>query len=142
MGRSVHVEHLLPYKINDVWGAITTPRVLKEWCLQTNFKLKKNKPFYFRDTSRKKELLIHCRVVDFEENRMLCYTWGDKTHVPTLVTYTLTETPKGTKLQVEHSGFEGVHGFFACKNFGSVWKKMIMFELPKAMEKFNYKKAY
>ncbi len=140
MGRVARVEHVLPYKSKDVWSAITTPRVMKEWCLQTNFTLKKNNPFYFRDKSRKKEMLIHCKVVDFEEEKMLSYIWGERTHVPTLVTFKLSETPEGVKLQLEHGGFEGVSGFFASKNFSGVWKKMIKTNLPEAMEKFRYKK--
>jgi len=53
----------------------------------------------------------------------------------------LSETSGGTELQLVHSGFEGVHGYFASKNFSGVWKKMIKLNLPEAMEKFRYKKV-
>lgn len=140
MGRVVRVEKILPYKVKDVWQALTTPRIIKEWGLQTNFKLKKGEAFYFRDTSRKRELVINCKLIEFEENKKLIYIWGDRDHVPTLVEYTLTDTDGGTKLLVKHGEFKGLSGYFASKNFSGVWKKMIKFELPKAMEKFNFKK--
>lgn len=138
MGHIARVEHTYPYKIKDIWQALTTPRLIKEWCLQTNFKLKKGEPFYLRDTSRKKELVVQCKLLDFEEHKSLTYIWG-ASHESSLVSFTLSETNEGTKLVVEHSGFQGVSGFFAARNFSGVWKKMIKFSLPEVMEK-NFKK--
>ncbi len=139
MKYNARVEHVFANNVEEVWQAITTPRIIKEWCLQTNFKLKKEYPFYLRDTSRKKELVIQCRVIDFEENKSLTYMWGLGSHESTRVNFKISKEKKGTKLEVEHSGFAGIHGFFASKNFSGVWKKMIKDQLPKAMEKFFQK---
>lgn len=140
MSSIVKVSHIYPYKTSDVWQALTTPRVMKDWCLQTNFSLKKKRTFHLRDTSRKRDLLIDCKILDFEDNKFLIYTWGEGSHYPTIVKFTLTEVPEGTEVVLEHGPFEGIPGFFAKRNFTGVWKKMLIQKLPASLEKFKYKK--
>ncbi len=139
MGSIVTLSNVYPYSVSDMWEAITTPRVMKEWCLQTNFKLKKKATFYLRDTSRKREMVIDCKILDYEDDSFLIYTWGEGSHFPTIVKFKLTAVKGGTRLSLEHGVFEGLDGFFAKRNFKGVWKKMLMVQLPLAMEKFDYK---
>jgi uncharacterized protein YndB with AHSA1/START domain len=47
---------------------------------------------------------VNCRFVEIEPNRKLSYTWTVP-FLDTVVTFTLTPTPSGTRLSLVQSGF-------------------------------------
>lgn len=49
-------------------------------------------------------IVVDCEVREVEPNRTLSYTWS-AFDLESVVTWTLTPTPSGTRLRMEHSGF-------------------------------------
>jgi uncharacterized protein YndB with AHSA1/START domain len=53
-----------------------------------------------------------CEVLEVDAPRRLVYTWAclrkdqTKSHPPTTVAWTITPAPGGSRLLLEHSGFE------------------------------------
>jgi len=66
--------------------------------------------------------IVHCRIADIEPMHRLRYDWGVG-DMATVVTFTLTPTPAGTRLLLVHSGFKPDQK----RNFGGArygWKMM------------------
>jgi uncharacterized protein YndB with AHSA1/START domain len=108
-----------------VWRALTQPELLAEWLLPvfdftpeagTAFKFK-TQPHPGWDGS------VNCRVLEVEAPRKLRYAWVVGDMLDTIVTFTLTPTPSGTRLSLVQSGFKPDQK----QNFGGArygWKMM------------------
>jgi uncharacterized protein YndB with AHSA1/START domain len=123
-----------PHPRTKVWRALTEPALMALWGMRpegflpvvgTRFKLVGKANPAWRG-------YVECEVTDVGELRTLAYSWIDEHGAKTLsVRYTLEETAKGTRLVVEHRGFEGVRGvLFAHLIMGPGWKKLLREKLP------------
>jgi uncharacterized protein YndB with AHSA1/START domain len=96
--------HHLPQK---VWRALTEPALLAEWLLPVvDLKLEAGAAFTFKAPPQPGwDGIVNCRLREIEAQRKLSYTWivGD---MNTVVTFTLTPTPLGTRLSLVQSGFK------------------------------------
>lgn len=124
---TIFVEVDLQHPPDKVWRALTDPELLAEWLLPVidlrletggAFKLK-TQPFPGWDG------IVNCQFLEIEAQRKLSYRWvvGDM-ELDTIVTFSLTPTPSGTRLSVEQSGFKPAQK----QNFGGArygWKMMV-----------------
>lgn len=97
------------HPIERVWQALTDPRELSDWLMETDFEPELGRPFQFHDHNQVEPDstgVIDCRVVELDPPHRLAYTWKSppKLH-STLVSWSLTATPSGTRVQLVHSGF-------------------------------------
>lgn len=99
----------LQHAPEKVWRAITDPALLTEWLLPVvGLELEPGAAFTFRTQPYPGwDGTVHCRVLEIEAPRKLSYTWvvGDMA-LDTVVTFTLTPTPTGTRLSLVQSGFK------------------------------------
>lgn len=97
----------LAHAPEKVWRALTDPALLAEWLLPSvGFRLEGGAPFVFQAPPKGGwDGTVNCRVVAVEAPRTLSYAWrvGD---LDTVVTFTLTPTPSGTRLSLVQSGFK------------------------------------
>ena len=109
---SVVVERELSHPPEKVWRALTQPHLMEEWLAKIDFDPVEGHRFSVQIAPQPgRAFAFECEVVTVEANRVLTYTWsssdGDSgTGLRTAVTWTLTPTPKGTRLRMEQSGFE------------------------------------
>ncbi len=88
-------------------GALTQPHLIAEWLMKNDFAPVVGHRFNLRGEWGG---VLDCEVLDIEPNRTLSYTW-DFAHddpafdMKSVVTFTLTPTPKGTLLRMEQAGF-------------------------------------
>ena len=115
--------HHLPMK---VWRALTDPVLLAEWLLPAvGFAPEPGAAFTFKTQPYPGwDGSVNCRFLEIEAQRKLSYTWvvGDMA-LNTVVTFTLTPTPSGTRLSLVQSGFKPDQK----QNFGGArygWKMM------------------
>jgi uncharacterized protein YndB with AHSA1/START domain len=103
---SLSFEFDLPHAPEKVWRALTDPALLAEWLLPViDFELGPGKAFTFKTQAYPGwDGTVNCRFVEIERHRKLTYTWAVP-FLDTVVTFTLTPTPSGTRLSVVHSGF-------------------------------------
>lgn len=104
---AITFEFDLRHPPEKVWRALTDPELLAEWLLPTiGFELAPGKDFTLKTQPYPGwDGTVQCRFVEIEPLRKLTYTWT----VPflnTVVSFTLTPTPTGTRLVLVQSGFK------------------------------------
>ena len=121
---SISFEFDLHHVPEKVWRALTDPALLAEWLLPVvDLKLEPGAAFAFKAQPQPGwDGTVNCRFVEIEAQRKLSWTWvvGE---IDTVVTFTLTPTPAGTRLSLVQSGFKPSQK----KNFGGArygWKMM------------------
>ena len=108
MLQDVKTEVFYPYPPERVWQVITNRRALAAWLMENDFEPRIGHKFRFKTEAKPGiDNTIYCEVIKIDEPRSLSYTWrGSFMCQPTVVTWTLLPVEGGTKLQLEHTGFE------------------------------------
>ena len=121
---SLSFEFDLHHSPEKVWRALTDHALLTEWLLPViELKLEPGAAFTFKTQPQPGwDGIVNCRFLEIEAHRKLSWRWvvGD---IDTVVTFTLTPTPSGTRLSLVHSGFRPDQK----QNFGGArygWKMM------------------
>ena len=104
--RSVVVERELAHAPEKIWRALTQPHLIEEWLMRGDFRPVVGHRFDFRADWGS----VDCEVLELEPNRTLSYSWdalrdGLDVGLKSVVTWTLTPTPGGTRLRMEQTGF-------------------------------------
>ncbi len=96
-----------------VWRALTDPLLLEQWLLPSvELSLAPGATFTFKAPAYPGwDGTVSCRVLEIEAQRKLSYAWvvgdsGQDFYLDTVVTFTLTPTPAGTRLSLVQSGFK------------------------------------
>lgn len=93
-----------------VWRALTEPELLAEWLLPAlELKLEKGASFKFKTQPYPGwDGTVNCQFIEIEPQRKLSYKWvvGGDLEIDTVVTFTLSPTPAGTRLTLVQSGFK------------------------------------
>ena len=105
--RSVVVEREMPHPPEKLWRALTQPHLIQEWLMKNDFKPHVGHRFNLRGEWGG---VLDCEVLVVEPQKELAYTWNHAHDDPafslqSVVTFTLTPTPKGTRLRMEQTGF-------------------------------------
>jgi uncharacterized protein YndB with AHSA1/START domain len=99
----------LKHSPQKVWRALTDPVLLKDWLLPvTGLKLEPEAAFTFKTQPYPGwDGTVNCRMLEIEPHKKLSYAWvvGDM-ELDTIVTFTLSPTPSGTRLSLVQSGFK------------------------------------
>ena len=104
---SVSFDFDLPHPPEKVWRALTEPALLAEWLLPVfGLELEPGAEFMFKTQPYPPQWdgVVNCRFIEIEPNRKLSYAWTVP-FLDTVVTFTLTPTPTGTRLSLLQSGF-------------------------------------
>lgn len=104
---SLSLEFDLDHPPEKVWRALTDPALLAEWLLPVaELTLEPGAEFTFRTQPYPGwDGTVNCRFVAIEKHRKLSYTWSVP-FLDTVVTFTLTPSPSGTRLSIVQSGFK------------------------------------
>jgi uncharacterized protein YndB with AHSA1/START domain len=141
---SIVAESVLPYPPEKVWRALTEPKLLEAWLMPNDICAEVGHRFQFRTTpppgAQGWSGVIDCEVLEAVPHRLLVYSWsgGSKAvdgyghRIDTLVKWTLTPTEDGgTRLHLEHSGFEP--DCFALKAMGPGWNRKVSESIAKVL---------
>jgi uncharacterized protein YndB with AHSA1/START domain len=118
---AVILERRLPHAPARVWQVLTEPAALARWLMPNDFAPEPGHHFTFQGNCHDGwDGRIHCVVLDAEPPRLLRYSWasgipggtGFAAPLETTVTWTLTPTPEGTLLRMEHRGFRPENAVF------------------------------
>ena len=108
-GEVISFEFDLQHAPEKVWRALTDPALLAEWLLPAvNFQLAPGAAFQLKAPPFPGwDGTVNCQFVEIEARKKLSYRWvvGDM-ELDTVVTFTLTPTPSGTRLSLVQSGFK------------------------------------
>lgn len=103
--RTVHLVFDLAHAPEKVWRALTDPALVSRWLMETNLDASLGGRFTFKtQASPWWDGIVHCEVTELEPLRRLAYSWK-AAGLDTVVTWTLSKTDAGTRLELEQSGF-------------------------------------
>jgi uncharacterized protein YndB with AHSA1/START domain len=130
----------LPHAPDKVWRALTDPGLVAQWLMSTDMPAETGKAFSFRaEPSPWWDGIIHSEILELEPQKRLRYSWkgGPGTSVlDTVVTWSLVPLADGTRLELEHSGFNPAHG----QAFGGAalgWKRNVGERLSVVLKALN-----
>ena len=107
--QSIHVEYDLPHPPAKVWRALTEPALLGAWLMANDIQPVVGHRFTFKAPPMPGwDGVVQSEVLAVEPHKLLRYSWqggAEASRLEGVVTWTLTSTPQGTKLFLEHSGF-------------------------------------
>jgi uncharacterized protein YndB with AHSA1/START domain len=104
----ITVDQYLAHPPAKVWRALTDPGRLARWLMPNDFEPVVGHRFTFRTEPRPQQGfdgVVHCQVIDLEPDRLLRITWRGG-RLDTTVTWTLAPEGHGTRLFLEHAGFD------------------------------------
>jgi uncharacterized protein YndB with AHSA1/START domain len=103
--QSVVIERDLPFQPDRIWRALTQPHLIAEWLLENDFAPVAGHRFSLRVAPQPHwDGVIDCAVRIVEPHRTLSYSWA-ALGLDSVVTWTLTPIPAGTRLRMEQVGF-------------------------------------
>ena len=119
MPATIRAEQLLAHPPARVWRALTEPELLSRWLMPTTFRAELGARFTF-DTG--KWGLVEGEVLALEPERLLRISWKNPA-LDTTVTWRLQPEGEGTRLFLEHDGFDLDQPMqrFAFESMGGGW---------------------
>ena len=116
--KSVTVTRDLPFPVDRVWRALTQADLLSDWLMQTDFVPEVGRAFRFTaDWGH-----VEGEVIEITPQKRLVYSWNAH-DLRSTVTFTLTPTPEGTRLEMVQRGFRPDQGqAYGGARFG--WTRM------------------
>ena len=139
MRRTVVLEVVYPHPPERVWRALTDRDALAEWLLPNNFEPRRGHRFQFWSPPRPGSPgVIECEVVELDEPRRLSYTWqSDLDKAPTLVTWTLEPTKRGTRVRLEHELRTGLYALALGAMPAIDWDRVLQVQLPEILTRLS-----
>lgn len=123
--RDIEISKELPFPRELVWRALTNPDELAVWLMKNDFAPVVGHEFTFvTDPAPGFDGIVHCKVLVVEPMQRLEMSWRGG-QLDTFLKYTLSDTPNGTLLRLQHSGFKGWSNVIPRLFLGSGWKSLI-----------------
>lgn len=120
------IEHdeFLPHPPARVWQALTDPDLIARWLMPNDFEPSVGHTFRF-DTGQWG--FTDCEVLAVEPERLLRYSWRNQS-LDTTVTFRLAPEGSGTRVFVEHAGFDLDDPFqrTGYEGMGSGWRSEVL----------------
>ena len=128
--KSIEREVFLPHPPERVWRALTDPRLLTLWMMQTTLADEPRPGLRFQFRTKPApgfDGIIECEFLEVDRPRRLVFSWasGKAKDRPTTVSWTLVPTEAGTHLRLEHCGFAGLLGLFMRQMMSGGWGRKV-----------------
>lgn len=108
--------------IHKVWKAISDSEALNDWFMSGDFKPAVGTRFKLHDGNKK----VSGEIISLQAPINLAMSWEiNNTDYMTYVWWRLDERKGETKIEFEHSGFKGLHGFIQILKYNRFWGKKI-----------------
>ena len=137
MQRHLSFEAFYRHPPEKVWRALTERDAIAQWLMENDFVAKVGHRFQLRAKPQPGwSGIVDGEVLEVDPPRRLSYTWKNE-NVDTIVTITLSPTDQGTRLRLEHSGFEGFRAVMVSFMLGGGWKGIVNKHLPDVIDKLD-----
>lgn len=123
---AIRVDEFLPHPPARVWRALTESDMLAKWLMPNDFQPVVGHTFTFATQAIPAadfDGVVHCEVLAIEPEEMLRIRWGGG-RLDTTVTWRLVPEGRGTRLFLEHEGFDpgDESNQFARRTMGGGWR--------------------
>lgn len=128
---TIEAQQLLPHPPARVWRALTDPALLSRWLMPTDFQPVVGHRFTF-DTGQWGK--TECEVLAIEPTSLLRISWKNPP-LDTTVTWRLVPEGEGTRLFLDHAGFDLDHPMqrFAFQGMSGGWSGGIASRLAEVL---------
>ncbi|HEY8490105.1 MAG TPA: SRPBCC domain-containing protein [Dehalococcoidia bacterium] len=138
MPESIKHDAYYPHPPERVWRAIADGAALAQWLMPNDFQPQVGHRFTFRREPMPAinfDGIIHCEVVACDPPHRLTYTWTGG-GLNTVVSFRLEPEGEGTRLYLEHSGFDlsDATNRFAYDGMGPGWRSGLDTSLRKVID--------
>lgn len=133
--QEIVVDEVFPHTPDTIWKTLTSGALMARWLMEPRgFAPVKGTRFtYQTKPAGEWDGTIHCEVLEVVRNERFVYAWkgghesnkGYGSRLDTIVTFTLTEVPEGTRLRLVHSGFVTPTNDTAFQNMREGWRKVV-----------------
>ena len=110
MTKTIQREIAIPQSREQVWRALTDSATLAEWMYPNDFEPRVGHHFTFRVPPKPKAgfdgLVVRCEVLECEPPSRLVFSWSAGGLVDTRVSFRLEPDGEGTRVLLEHAGFD------------------------------------
>lgn len=124
---AIEADEFIPCPSNRIWEALTDPEEPSQWFMSSDFQPEVGHEFSIDMGNRG---TTKCTVLEVVPQELIRYTWKNPP-LDTVVTWKLIPEGQGTRVFVEHSGFDldDPIQLRAHKGIGSGWKISILAQL-------------
>lgn len=132
MKRDLRFECTYPHPPDLVWEALTEPSSLSEWLMPVfDFVPEVDREFTFRVKPQPGwDGIVRCRVLEVIPEQLLRFSWHGGGTLNTEVKISIEPVAGGTRLLLEHNGFEGLKNVIISTFMGGGWSRMTSKKLP------------
>ena len=134
--QTIVVDEVFPHAVETLWKTLTDGALMIRWLRMPSAGLAAQVAYDFTFKTSPAgawDGLIRCRVLEVIAQERLAFSWtgGDDGNVgygsrlETVVTWTLSSAPGGTRLRLVHSGFVLPRNESAYANMSQGWKKVV-----------------
>lgn len=104
----IRQERVYAHPPEHVWRALTDRELLARWLMPNDFEPRLGHRFTFQtEAGPGFDGIVHCEVLEIEEPVRLVLSWRGGP-LDTRLSFTLKPEGEGTRLLLEHTGFEGL----------------------------------
>jgi len=126
----IRLERVYPHPIESIWTALTDRRAIEQWWVETDFEPEVGHEFYFQDEPQGSwDGRVTGRVLEVSAPTRIRFSWQGDGH-DTTVCYQLERLESGTRLTIEHDGFQGMRGLLLRTLLRFGWGKLVKRLLP------------
>jgi uncharacterized protein YndB with AHSA1/START domain len=131
MTKTIRREISIPQPREQVWRGIADSAALADWMFPNDFVARVGHQFTFQVPGNPKVnfdgMVVNCEVLACEPPSRLAFSWTAGGLVGTQVSFVLEPDGEGTRLVLEHSGFDDSQGWGAQAFRGAEygWAKML-----------------
>jgi uncharacterized protein YndB with AHSA1/START domain len=128
---AIHVDEYLAHPPATVWRALTDPDLLAKWLMRNDFRPVVGHRFTFATEpvpGTDFDGIVRCEVLTVEPERLLRISWAGGADVSTTVTWRLELEGHGTRLFLDHEGFDpdSPAAQLARRVMGGGWRSRMM----------------
>lgn len=133
--QDIVVDEVFSHAPETLWKVLTTGELMARWLMEPRgFAPVPGTRFTYQTKAAGAwDGTIHCEVLEVVPHERFVYAWkgghesnhGYGSPLDTVVTFTLTRVPEGTRLKLVHSGFVTPVNDTAYQNMSGGWRKVV-----------------
>jgi uncharacterized protein YndB with AHSA1/START domain len=132
--RAITVEDVVSHVPDVVWKVLTTPELIQRWLMRNDFTPGLGRRFTMQASPMGEwDGTVACEITTWDPPRTLAYTWigGSSRNaeygaaLDSVVTWTLTEVPGGTRVRMVHDGFRSPRNDTGFVEMSKGWKTVL-----------------
>jgi uncharacterized protein YndB with AHSA1/START domain len=138
MKRDLHFEATYSHPPQKVWRALTDSSALAQWLMPNDFEARVGHKFQFRTKPAPGfDGIVNCEVLELDPPKRLVYSWSGG-GLETRVVWVLEGFSGGTRLRLDHTGFQGLRGWMVSRMLDKGWRsKILLRKLPALLERWS-----